>query len=149
MMSNFMKISNVFDATKDPNFVQYDNDLKCKNPYVFTVSMKGFVLIGGGYETLEKAENARKNFFYKFDPFDYMAVVLKNADFTEGNGPMVFHKLFKYPEDAHDYVMSQEGIYGSEQYHQISYGINSVGELYHIQFYNGYNIILAKIEKGI
>lgn len=144
-----MKISNVFDATKDPKFVQYDNDLKCENPYGFTVSFKGFILFGGGYETPEKAKAARKNFLTKFNIDDYMAVVLKNADFTEGNGPMVFHKLFKYPEDAHDYVMSQEGIYGSKQYHQISYGINSFGELYHIQYYNGYNIILAKIEKGI
>ena len=54
-------------------------------------------------------------------------VVLKNADFTEGRGPMLFHKVFATKKAAHDYIMDQEGIYGSKQ------GVSSYG-------YNGYNI---------
>lgn len=42
-------------------------------------------------------------------------IVLKNADFTEGRGPMVFHNAFTTPALACDYVRVQEGIYGSKQ----------------------------------
>jgi hypothetical protein len=43
------------------------------------------------------------------------AVVLKNADFTEGRGPMRFHKVFATLEAAETYVKKQEGIFGSPQ----------------------------------
>lgn len=42
-------------------------------------------------------------------------IVTKNADFTEGRGPMVHHAVFKDPREAHAYVMLQQGIFGSQQ----------------------------------
>lgn len=42
-------------------------------------------------------------------------VVLINADFTEGRGPMKFHKVFDTLDTARTYVMSQKGIFGSDQ----------------------------------
>lgn len=57
-------------------------------------------------------------------------VVLKNADFTEGRGPMFFDKAFANKADAHNYIMDQDGIYGSSQ------GPSSYG----VDCYNGYEI---------
>lgn len=42
-------------------------------------------------------------------------IVTKNADFTKGRGPMLFHRVFETWEDAERYVMAQPGIYGSLQ----------------------------------
>lgn len=44
-----------------------------------------------------------------------VAVVLKNADFTEGRGPMLFHSVWDTYENAAEYVSRQDGIYGSKQ----------------------------------
>lgn len=44
-----------------------------------------------------------------------VSIVLVNADFTEGRGPMLFHKVFSTKEKAFDYVRKQEGIFGSKQ----------------------------------
>lgn len=45
-----------------------------------------------------------------------VSIVLKNGDFTEGVGPMLFHKVFGTFKDAEDYVKQQVGIFGSPQY---------------------------------
>ncbi len=42
-------------------------------------------------------------------------IVYRNADFTEGRGPMLLHKIFSNFRAAEDYVMDQEGIMGTEQ----------------------------------
>jgi hypothetical protein len=63
-------------------------------------------------------------------------IVLKNADFTEGRGPMFFHKVFKTRQIAHDYIMQQEGIYGTPQ--RQSTGLENN--------YNGYQIISAELQ---
>lgn len=47
-------------------------------------------------------------------------VVKKNADFTEGRGPMMFHKVFVDEETAVDYIMDQDGVFGSPQCEQTS-----------------------------
>jgi hypothetical protein len=55
--------------------------------------------------------------------------VLMNADFTEGRGPMLLHKVFDTRDAAHRYIMSQAGIFGSEQKYDKKY-----------DSYNGYDI---------
>jgi len=45
----------------------------------------------------------------------YVWIVEKNADFTEGRGPMLFHKAFANEADAVAYIMDQAGIFGSKQ----------------------------------
>lgn len=42
-------------------------------------------------------------------------VVMMNADFTEGRGPMLFHMAFLHGEHAVEYVASQKGIFDSPQ----------------------------------
>lgn len=66
-----------------------------------------------------------------------VCVVLKNADFTEGRGPMLFHAVFSTPEKAREYVMSQDGIYGSKQ-GKSGYKTKDPN----IEWYNGYHICL-------
>lgn len=61
---------------------------------------------------------------------EYVWVVKKNADFTEGRGPMRLHKIFAHESDARHWIMDQQGIYGSKQ------GVSSVGS----NNYNGYSI---------
>lgn len=46
---------------------------------------------------------------------EHVYVVLKNADFTEGRGPMLYHKIFKTQNLAHEYIMGKSGIYGTQQ----------------------------------
>jgi len=43
-------------------------------------------------------------------------LVTKNADFIEGRGPMIPHKIFKNKESARDYISTKKGIFGSPQY---------------------------------
>jgi len=59
-----------------------------------------------------------------------IVVVLQNTDFQTGNGFNVFHKAFLSRSLAHDYIMSQSGILGSEQKFCHAYD-----GIYH---YNGY-----------
>lgn len=44
-----------------------------------------------------------------------VVVVKKNADFTEGRGPMLVDKIFDSMEAAEAYIAEQPGIYGSKQ----------------------------------
>lgn len=70
-----------------------------------------------------------------------IAIVRKNADFTEGKGPMLFHKAFTNEQLAHDYIMMQPGIYGSKQGFSGVYGS--------ISNYNGYSIEMVPLEDCI
>jgi hypothetical protein len=61
-------------------------------------------------------------------------LILKNADFTEGRGPMLTHMIVDSFETAHDYIMKQSGIYGSSQGENLSFrGTN-------YRYYNGYEV---------
>ena len=64
-----------------------------------------------------------------------VAIVLKNADFTEGRGPMVFDKVFDTVEHAEAYIALQPGIYGSKQ------GKGTYG-------WNGYDVKLCEVHGG-
>lgn len=68
-----------------------------------------------------------------------VGVVLMNADWTEGRGPMLFHKVFESVEKAEDYVKKQEGIMGSKQYDSPRVYGNTLS-------YNGYDI--KEVEMG-
>ena len=60
-------------------------------------------------------------------------IVTKNADFTEGRGPMLFHAAFITGEAAVEYVLQQQGIFGSAQRVEM-------GKYGHYAKCNGYNI---------
>jgi hypothetical protein len=47
-------------------------------------------------------------------------VVKKNADFTEGRGPMLFDSVWEDGPEAVEYVRGKSGIYGSAQNIQMS-----------------------------
>jgi hypothetical protein len=47
--------------------------------------------------------------------FDRVFIILKNSDFTEGRGPMLFDRVFDTFSAADQYVMGKSGIFGSEQ----------------------------------
>lgn len=64
-----------------------------------------------------------------------VAIVMKNADFTEGRGPMVFHKVFDTVENAEAYISLQPGIYGSQQ-RKDKYG------------WNGYSVQVCQVYGG-
>lgn len=77
---------------------------------------------------------------------DHVFVVLKNGDFTEGRGPMAFHKVFRSYVGAFEYVMSKEGIFGSKQGVNNYSGVNIYGKPYVVSGFNGYEIRVAKAE---
>jgi hypothetical protein len=82
-------------------------------------------------------------------PFEpYVVVVTKNADFTEGRGPMMFDKVFTGVDSAVEYILDQSGIYGTEQGARNYAGVNIHGTPYCVSGFNGYDIILASINKG-
>lgn len=70
-------------------------------------------------------------------------IVLKNADFTEGRGQMLFHRVYDSMKAAHQYVMSKDGIFGSKQ--GVSGYNYSDPEKGHLVGYNGYQIIKAPL----
>jgi hypothetical protein len=60
-------------------------------------------------------------------------IVRKNGDFTEGRGPMNYHRTFSNGPEAVRYVQAQEGIFGSPQHVELDkYG--------HYAYANGYSI---------
>lgn len=61
-------------------------------------------------------------------------VILKNADFTEGRGPMLLHRVCDTFDVAEAYVMAQSGIFGSEQ------GLSKYQSPIDEWNYNGYSI---------
>ena len=64
-------------------------------------------------------------------------IVEKCSNFTDGCGSMFIHRIFENLEDARNYVMECEGIFGSEQHMSDSYK-NKEGLLR--ETWNGYNI---------
>jgi len=66
-------------------------------------------------------------------------VVLKNADFTEGRGPMLLDKVFVTMELARKYVMSKDGICGSKQ--DYNPRVSSKSD----EYYNGYQIKTVEV----
>ena len=63
-------------------------------------------------------------------------IVEKCSNFTDGYGPMNIHRVFENLEDARNYIMECDGIFGSEQHMEDTY--NKEGLLREI--WNGYNI---------
>lgn len=75
-------------------------------------------------------------------------IVNKNADFTEGSGPMLFHLAFEYSEDAINYVEKQEGIFGSPQkIERNKYGYFATANGYNIEEVILYTSSFELIEK--
>ena len=64
-------------------------------------------------------------------------IVEKCSNFTDGYGPMNIHRVFENLEDARNYNMEHDGIFGSEQHISDSYK-NKEGLLR--ETWNGYNI---------
>lgn len=69
-----------------------------------------------------------------------ISIVLKNADFNEGRGPMLYDKIFNSFSKAIEYIFTQKGIYGSQQYINNSPGININGKPFCVSSFNGYKI---------
>ena len=46
---------------------------------------------------------------------DHIYIVMRNADFTEGRGPMTPDKIFIELSSAYNYIMTKTGIMGSAQ----------------------------------
>lgn len=67
-------------------------------------------------------------------------VVEKNSDFTEGRGPMYVDRIFAEIEDAIEYILAQDGIYGSKQRLSNRCGVNIHGAPYAYTSFNGYEI---------
>lgn len=71
---------------------------------------------------------------------EYIYIVSKNADFTEGRGPMLFDCAFTDGEVAISYVEDQDGIYGSPQkVERDKYGAFAYGNGYDIKKVPLYN----------
>ena len=64
-------------------------------------------------------------------------IVEKCSNFTDGHGPMLVDRIFENLEDARNYIMQCDGIFGSPQYKSDS-SINDNGMLR--EYWNGYHI---------
>ena len=65
---------------------------------------------------------------------------MKNADFTEGRGPMLFHSVYDTFEAAEYFILNQDGIYGSKQ------GPSGYGDNEKRKSYNGYEILIDDLQ---
>lgn len=135
-----------------PRLITYcDRNQNIKTPWTFILSCGDFKWMPEsgiakmcGWATKEEAEQHRQMLLTQFNASSYCAIVMKNADFTEGRGPMVFEKVFMNLEKAHQYVLSQKGIQGTPQSIELYYGVNIYRELYGNCRYNGYEIVISK-----
>lgn len=134
-------IGEVFDAREHKSLY----GKPCNTPWTFIISDGNYCYLPStgegsrcGYKTELEANEARVKFVKRNNT---MFLVTRNADFTEGRGPMIPHKLFANPSDAYNYIMRQTGIYGSPQYCQLSLGINIYNDLFGYFNYNGYKIV--------
>lgn len=145
-----VRISRIVDCSKES---MYPTTRKATKPFVvlFEVDEYEFALInqdGGnhtkGFATKEEAFHAGVEFLlhFKYDA----VIVTKNADFTEGRGPMLFHRLFKSVKKAEEYVSRQNGIYGSKQHRHIQFGMNINGDGYAYPYWSGYEIELVSFD---
>lgn len=142
----------VFKATEHVHFNNYCSPLNEKNITniwsFYYKTPKGNIIfpykqpqpnnnvIIGGRTKLEAETLKKKCYEPKYD----MYIVRKNADFTEGRGPMNIHAAFKTYDEAVSYIMEQKGIYGSAQYSKTNIGINFHNEIYASVYFNGYDI---------
>ena len=136
-----MNIGEVFDVTKTKNFHNYAKDVKCENPFTFFITSGGYVTIPDevGFASFKESQEARKRYLTK-DYTNHGYLVLRNADFTEGRGPMIPIEVFRNANEAHNFIMAKQGIYGSPQNHSISFGVSVKGNLYCMINYNGFDI---------
>ena len=70
-------------------------------------------------------------------------IVEKCSNFTDGYGPMNIHRVFENLEDARNYIMEHDGIFGSEQHKVDTYYTykNKEGKEGLLrETWNGYNI---------
>lgn len=63
-------------------------------------------------------------------------IVEKCSNFTDGYGPMNIHRVFENLEDARNYIMECDGIFGSEQHREDTYKKDGLLR----ETWNGYNI---------
>lgn len=141
--------TNVIDVRNNPHYRPYSSILN-QTPWVvmITDATGDYPFIHGrsslcGYATKADAKEAAKGITAdKHDGF----IVMKNTDFTEGRGPMRPHAFYRRHHNAHNFVMRQQGIYGSAQYCNVRFGLNVYGDTYGSRNYNGYDIIPFNFE---
>lgn len=143
-------LSKIFDVRNSNKYIVLRNE-ECKTPFTFFVRIGNYVTFPYtsrrvhtcGFETRAKAEEFRNTF--KLDLKDKVFVVLENNDFKASCGPMRLHKVFKNINDAHAYILSCKGIYGSEQGFTTAMGVNIYGDLYGYTSYNGYKLKIMEV----
>lgn len=104
------------------------------------------------YNSEEKARKAAEEFL-KNDINDYVFVVLKNTNFTDGYGHMYVDEIFKDAENAHQHIMKNKGIMGTEQHidcdRSYLFVKNEKGKIvpyYGYTRYNGYELKATKLK---
>lgn len=142
----------IVDVRQDNRYQPYTR-AKLLSPFVVINEVDGRIVdylrekdrdYTASFETFDKANEFYQNSLLPKKGLVY--VVLKNSDFTEGRGPMRFHKIFHNELDAHRYIMTQKGIYGSPQGYSQHFGTNVHGGAYVSLSYNGYDKLTAIIE---
>ena len=117
---------------------------------LYKVDDRGFIET---YDSATDAERAARKFI-AHDLSKYVFLVERNSDFTSGSGHMVVDKVFGSPETAHEYIMNQKGIMGTEQHVNVS-GLRllkpcreSEDLLLHFSYvrYNGYIMVPKLVE---
>lgn len=116
----------------------------------YKVDDRGFIET---YDSATDAERAARKFI-AHDISKYVFLVERNSDFTSGSGHMVVDKVFGSPETAHEYIMNQKGIMGTEQHVDFSDlrllkpSYESEDLLLHFSYvgYNGYIMVPKLVE---
>ena len=67
--------------------------------------------------------------------------VLRNADMTEGRGPMLLDKAFTTYPAAYNYVQTKFGVMGTEQYLSPAYP----NPKSNVEHFNGYDIVPVEV----
>lgn len=135
----------IFDIMADPHFSSYGKTYVGTTPvfsYRLITSQGNIIQPSTGANVIPQSADIKEiTRMAEADSFpEGPFLVMKNADFTEGRGPMDPHKAFRSYDDAYNYIMSQAGVYGSPQRQSIRYGLNVYNQFYGSVDFNGYSI---------
>lgn len=111
--------------------------------YLYPISLNEYHVCG--FLSYEDAMKHRVQSIQKWESTEHVAAVLRNADFTEGRGPMLLDKVFSDLPAAERYIAGNEGIYGSPQRRELYLGINITSTLFARLHWNGYTIEFTEL----
>lgn len=158
--SDTYQISEIFDVRDfknyNPEYEKLINAELCQ-PYTFIITVGGIIVpknpisnllrwLGKGFESVQRANVMHARMIDQFIDNIDIAILFKNADSTEGGGPMMYHSTWTNYSDLYSYLADKKCMGANNCLPTINYSVTASGDLAtYISFGNGnYEVIFDK-----